>query len=453
MHFIGIDIGTSSVCGAVYDPDTGKTDSVTIMNDSALDSEESWEKRQDPARILQIVRQILDELCLRHKNIKAIGITGQMHGILYVDAEGNAVSPLYTWQDGRGNQIYRDGKTYAAVLSDKTGYPLATGYGLVTHYYNMVNSLVPDGAGRICTVMDYVVMKLTCGKIPVTDYSNGAGLGLFDLENLRFDEDALKKACIDLSLLPELVESTKCCGFYKGNVAVYIAIGDNQAAFLGSVTDIRSSIHITVGTSSQVSVYSGKFVTAPSLDTRPFPGGGYILVGAALCGGQAFLLLKEFFEKTLELFGAELPDEVELYRIMTSIPYPDDSRNLPTVKTLFDGTRLYPQQRGSIENISLKNFTPENLVIGFLNGIAGELYGFLQNVPEQVRDQKKIMVGSGNALKKNPLLQKVFEDQFNSKMTFSAHPEEAAFGACLNAVTGNLREYDRTDSIAEAKVS
>lgn len=452
MHFIGIDIGTSSVCAAVYNPDTEKVESVTVANDSALDSEEIWEKRQDPAHILQIVRQILDELCSRY-DVKAIGFTGQMHGMLYVDAEGNAVSPLYTWQDGRGNQIYRDGKTYAAVLTEKTGYPVASGYGLVTHYYNTLNGLVPTGSAKICTIMDYVAMKLASEKTPVSDYSNGAGFGLFDLENLQFDTNALKKAGIDISILPELSESTTCCGFYKRSIALYTAIGDNQAAFLGSVTDIHRSLHITVGTSSQVSVYSEKFVTAPSLDTRPFPGGGYILVGAALCGGEAFLLLKDFFEKTLELFGAMLPDEAELYRIMTSVPHVSDSREMPIVRTLFDGTRTSPGQRGSIENISLKNFTPENLILGFLKGIVHELSVFFQHVPEEIRDDKQVMVGSGNALKKNPLLQRVFEDQFNSKMIFSAHPEEAAFGACLNALTGSQRAYDRTGRITESEES
>ncbi|KAA6332652.1 Glycerol kinase [termite gut metagenome] len=149
--------------------------------------------------------------------------------------------------------------------------------------------------------MDYVVMKLSGKKKPLTDCSNGASLGFFDVENLKFDYLALDKVGIDASIIPELDDSVSCIGYYN-DIPVYTATGDNQAAFLGSVQDIYKSIHITVGTSSQISVYSDKFIKISGLDTRPFPGGGYILVGAALCGGQAFSMLKVFFEKTLNMF-------------------------------------------------------------------------------------------------------------------------------------------------------
>ena len=92
----------------------------------------------------------------------------------------------------------------------------------------------------------------------------------------------------------KLVKHFSRVGHYE-NISVYTAIGDNQASFLGSIRDIRHSIHITVGTSSQISVYSDDYVNVPLLDTRPLPGGGYILVGAALCGGCSFSLLKKFF--------------------------------------------------------------------------------------------------------------------------------------------------------------
>ncbi len=46
-----------------------------------------------------------------------IGFTGQMHGMLYVDASGMAVSPLYTWQDGSGEIPLEDGRTCVEILS------------------------------------------------------------------------------------------------------------------------------------------------------------------------------------------------------------------------------------------------------------------------------------------------------------------------------------------------
>lgn len=436
MCFIGIDIGTSSISSVAYGLKKKKIESVTIANDSVIGSEVPWEKIQSPERIIEIVEGIMEDFSSRYPDIKGIGVTGQMHGMLYLDEQGEAISPLYTWQDGRGNQLYRNNKTYAAFLSEETGYALATGFGLVTHFYNQVNGLVPDGAKQLCTIMDYVVMKLSGQKAPLTDYSNGASIGFFDMENLCFDHVALEKVGIDISILPKLSESATCCGYTKQHIPVYSAIGDNQAAFLGSVKDIHHSIHITVGTSSQISVYSDKYIKIPELDTRPFPGGGYILVGAALCGGQAFVMLKNFFEQILQTFQIKLPDDLDLYHVMTSVSYKEDSCDLPIVETLFDGTRFAPWKRGQIENISLSNFTPENLILGFLKGISRELHDFYQSLPEEIRNEKDVIVGSGNALKRNPLLCRAFEELFGCKLSFPLYQEEAAFGACLSAIKG-----------------
>lgn len=439
MHYIGIDIGTSSISCVAYNYEMEKIESVTIDNDSNLPSTLTWEKTQSPRRIMQIVENIMEDFYAQYPNIRGIGVTGQMHGILYVNEQGEAVSPLYTWQDGRGNQPCRDDQTYAMFLSEQTGYTLATGFGLVTHFYNQVQRLVPNDAKKLCTIMDYAVMKLAGRKKPLTDYSNGAGLGFFDLEKLRFDSLALKKAGIELSLLPELAASATLCGYYKEHIPVYSAIGDNQAAFLGSVKDIRNSIHITVGTGSQISIYSDRLVKIPALDTRPFPGGGYLLVGASLCGGQAFVALKDFFEKTLKMLTGNSFCKSDIYSQMSTVFYKDDSNDLPIVETLFNGTRCSPEKRGSIKNMSLNNFTPENLILGFLKGISRELYNYYQRLPKEIKKGKNRIIGSGNALKKNPLLCEAFEEQFNTELLFSTHEEEAALGACLNAMASGQR--------------
>ena len=435
MNFIGIDIGTSSISCVIYDPLSKKSEYCTIVNDTYLHSPDEWEKSQDPIKIMEIIENVLCGYLERYDDIGGIGITGQMHGVLYVDEQGNAISPLYTWQDGRGNLIYVRNMTYAKFLSIATGYNMATGYGLVTHFYNKTNNLIPEGAKKICTIMDYVAMKLSGRKEPVTDFTNGAALGFFDVEQLIFDYPAIEIVGIDSSIVPDTDNSGLCLGYYK-NIPVYPAIGDNQAAFIGSVNDKRSSVHITVGTSSQISVYTDKYIAIPGLDTRPFPGGGYILVGAALCGGQAFSILKDFFKKTLTMFSANCRDinDEDIYEIMSSVSYKDNAYDIPVVETLFSGTRSKPSDRGNIHNLSSNNFTPENLVIGFLKGICNELYGFYNNLPENLKKDKKSITGSGNALKKNPLLHKAFEEQFDLKMNFSDCREEASFGACLTSI-------------------
>ena len=430
MNYIGIDIGTSSISSVIYNLSSGKAESFTLPNNTAITTSSSWKKQQDPEMIMDMVENILSVFFNKYPDIKGIGVTGQMHGVLYVDKQGDAVSPLYTWQDGSGNQLYKDGSTYAEYLSKTTGYDLATGYGLVTHFYNKENELVPCEAVNICTIMDYVVMKLTGRNTPVTDHSNGASLGFFDVEKFDFDRKTLAIAGIDESILPVLSVAGDCCGYYR-NTPVYPAIGDNQAAFIGSVTDKHRSIHITIGTSSQISVFSEKYISLQGLDTRPFPGGGYLIVGASLCGGQAFAVLKDFFCRTLKIFSVE---DADVYNCMISVPYKDKTQDIPIVKTTFDGTRSAPYERGLINNISIDNFTPENVIIGFLKGICGELYSFYRDIPESIKDTKSSITGSGNALKKNTLLCEALKEQFNLGLDISDCREEAAFGACLMSI-------------------
>lgn len=448
MNFLGIDIGTSSICGIVYNTVSKDIVSIAKINNTDMLSCNVWEKVQDANAIVDIVLDLIQKLRIQYPDIKGIGLSGQMHGILYVNAEGEAVSPLYTWQDMRGSLLYKDGMSYAAYLSKQTGFPLSTGFGLVTHYYNKVNSLVPQNAVKLCTIMDYTAMRLTGKCEPLVDCSNAASLGFFDKEKLAFDKEALWNVGIDNSILPEIGKAFSRVGHYE-NISVYTAIGDNQASFLGSIRDIRHSIHITVGTSSQISVYSDDYVNVPLLDTRPLPGGGYILVGAALCGGCSFSLLKKFFSETIKLYTGEEMDDTDLYKIMVSVPYKEVQEDDIRVETLFGGTRSHPEKRGKIMNISCLNWHPENLIRGFLEGMSQELYDFYQLLPNSIRERKTILVGSGNGIKRNPLLCQILEERFKCHLQVSACREEAALGACICGMVGNGYINNFTDFFNE----
>lgn len=188
-------------------------------------------------------------------------------------------------------------------------------------------------------------------------------------------------------------------------------------------------IGIDIGTSSQLSVFSPDYVEVPSLDTRPLPGGGYILVGAALCGGVSLAMLKDFFGNTVEHFTGQRPTDELLYDRMFSGSAP--SQPLPVVETTFEGTRLSPSRRGSITGISLRNFTPETLTQGFLQGVCHELHEFYQALPPALRQGRTMLVGSGNALRRNARLRETLIATFGLPLTLTPHAEEAALGAAL----------------------
>ena len=432
MKYIGIDIGTSSICGVCHDEATRHNVTLTKANDAALPSSHPWEFRQDPERIFLIVRQLLEELLT--DDVTHIGFSGQMHGILYVDADGQAVSPLYTWQDGCGDQPYKDNLSHAQWLTRQTGCNVATGYGLVTHFYNLQHDAVPVTARYLCTVMDYVTMQLCHTTVPLCEPSNAASLGFFDKQSLQFDGEALSKASIDTAMLPQVCSADTIVGnymFHGRAIPVYVAIGDNQASFIGAVNQCDTDVVVTIGTSSQLSVYTKDYVEAPPLETRPLPGGGYILVGAALCGGCSLAMLNHFFGDTVRQFtGQQLTDEEIYVHMFAPLTREDTKETLPlNVDTTFEGTRQDPTRRGKIAGITLRNFTPENLVAGFMQGICNELNDFYTALPPQLREGRTTLVGTGNALRHNGLLRKVLSDTFGLPLTLSPCAEEAAMGA------------------------
>lgn len=404
MEAIGIDLGTTGICGVVIDTESGEIlKSRTVNSEAFIETENEWEKIQDTEKIIGVSCEILDSLI--SENTVSIGVTGQMHGIVYIDEEGKAVSPLYTWQDGRGDLEYKDGKTYAEYLGSNTGY------GLVTDFYNRENGLVANKAVSFCTIHDYLVMTLCGNNKPLVHISDAASFGLFDLKNKKFN----------IQVPFEFTEETLICGKYR-NIPVGVAIGDNQASVFA--TTLENDILLNYGTGSQVSVISDSIVEAPGTEARPYFDGKFLLVGAALCGGRAFALLKDFYKCILEKV-ANVSDG-QVYAIMDKMLSEFQGTKLKA-DTRFSGTRADKSIKGVISGISTENFTPEDLTLAVVEGMVEELYEMYLGMGVE----REGVAGSGNALRKNPTLIKIAEEKFGKKIKIPKFSEEAAFGAAL----------------------
>ena len=72
MNYIGIDIGTSSICGVVSDNSNQVMESITIGNNTSINSREKWEKIQDPQKILKLAEEIINTFCSRYADIRCV---------------------------------------------------------------------------------------------------------------------------------------------------------------------------------------------------------------------------------------------------------------------------------------------------------------------------------------------------------------------------------------------
>lgn len=404
MKAVGIDIGTTSICGIVMDIATGEiVNSFTESSNAFVETEKDWEKIQSVEKIISLAQRMLDKLV--DENVKVIGVTGQMHGILYTDKDGNAVSPLYTWQDNRGNFPYKD-TTYAKYLGSFSGY------GNVTDFYNRENGIRPESAVSYCTIHDYFVMHLCGLKKPIIHSSNAASFGCYDLEKNKFYYDCNVDITADYCIL----------GQYKG-IPVSVAIGDNQASVFSTLAD-ENDILLNIGTGSQVSIISDVPIVEENIETRPFFEGKYLVVGSALCGGRAYSQLKNFYCEILGYISDV--DDDKVYGIMNKMLEKVDKAGL-IVDTRFAGTRSNAGICGSISGITTENFNPSQLTLGMLEGMASELFEMFK----LMNSNKSGIVGSGNGIRKNPALVRVFEEMFASGMKMPKHLEEASVGAAL----------------------
>ncbi len=433
MYSIGLDIGTTSVCGILHRIENGEIiKSITLPNNTFIPTANEWEKIQDTKKLLGVLQNVLDNLIAENLPVKSIGVTGQMHGIVYLDKFGNPLSELKIWQDSRGNLEYKNGKTYAEYITEKTGYPVATGYGAVTYFYDMANGLLPQNTATFCTIHDLAVMTLCGNTSPLVHPSDAASFGLYDIKNNCFDKAAIETLGLDYSLFPNISKGIEKAGEYKG-IPVSVAIGDNQASFIGSVCDMEHSILVNVGTGSQISCLTHTVPEDKTLDCRPLLDGSYILAGSALAGGRAYAVLEKFFKEIAQkVSGLEIKSA---YPAMDELMKDLDNLSSPlNIDTTFSGTRANPEKRGSIANISTENFTMAHFCDGVMCGMVNELYDMYKNIKFSSKATHEFMIGSGNGIRFNAPLRQRFERIFSLPLKMPSHKEEAAFGASLYAL-------------------
>ena len=447
MVAISLDIGTTKICAIAVDADTGEVLEVVSENNTFKSSDYTWERIQDPDGILEIARNLCNALITKYSPILCIGLTGQMHGILYLDQYGKAIGPLYTWQDQCGNLLYRDDLSYAEYLTENSPYRMATGFGLTTCFFHTHTGQLPQDAYKVCTIQDYVAMRMTGKTDPIMHTSNAASLGLFDLPRGDFDRDVIKRFGLDIGLLPSVAPDNRITGETPEGIPVCVAMGDNQASFLGAVGTDRNSVLINIGTGSQGSVlFDGDRACADSpLEVRPFLDGMNLLAGSPLCGGSAYALLERFFREVVRMVGIEIES---LYPYMdTLLSKTPQAGNPLIVTTSFSGTRTNPQKRGKIENIGLDNFTPAAMMFGFMEGMARELYELARPILTDGSFCLKNLVASGNGVRKNSTMRSILSNRFCLPVRVPIFNEEAAYGAALFAMTavGRFSDFDEVN--------
>ena len=419
--FLGIDIGTTSVSAVLIDLKDGRNRLTrTQAHNAELPRDIPEANLQNPEILLSITKNLLDDVRIQHSQIDAIGITGQMHGIVPVNHVGKATGPAYTWLDGRAGQ-------YMDSIESDLGTKIPGGYGAATLYSLLrTNSLDPRTVA-VADIPGWVAAGIIHSKKMKTSASLAHSLGLFSMDNQQFNKDSWSR--LGGIAAPEIVPSATFIGETDTGIPVCIPEGDNQACFIASISYPEISISLSVGTSSQISLVKPvkSRNKAPLMEERPLPGGQVLLVGAGLAGGKSFDPLISLVQEIAEKYGF---GRIHPYTVLDKLQRPETNLS---VDARFTGTRTDPSRTGAITGIDFNNFTLAHLYWGIANSIVDELLEMPGSYMSILDSADSYLVAAGNAVKKNTALQTLFADRTGKPVRQLRDAEATARGAAMLA--------------------
>ena len=276
MYFLGIDTSTTSSKALLID-EQGNVVAVasnphTLQTPRALWSEQNprewWEA------VSASIRSVLEQAGIRGEGVSAVGLTGQMHGLVLLDEAGNVLRPAILWNDQR-TQSQCDA-IHRIIGREKfiqiTGNVALTGFTAPKILWVKENEPeVFAKAKHVLLPKDYVRYQLT-GEYAM-DKADGAGTVLFDLKSRDWSDEVLSVLEIPREWMPRTFEGTEFTGYVteeaasltglKAGTPVAAGGGDQAAGAVGVGAVEPGIIGLTVGTSGVV------FATTPSALIEP----------------------------------------------------------------------------------------------------------------------------------------------------------------------------------------
>jgi xylulokinase len=292
-RLIGLDVGTSGLKAVAVSPEQGAvTEQASVGYELAM-PQPGWTE-QDPDDWWHAAERAMGEL--GGPDVAGIGVSGQMHGMVLLDAAMRPLRPALLWNDGRtGSECAEiERRIGRERLIELTGNRAATGFTAPKLLW--VRAHEPDVWARIRHVMlpkDYVRFRLT-GEL-ATDVSDASGTLLFDVARRRWSEEVLEALEIPPGWLPAVHESTEPAG-RRGEAAVAAGAGDQAAAAAGLGIVRPGPASVVLGTSGVVFTALDGYRYDPAARLHTFcharPGGWHAM-GVMLAAASSLRWFRE----------------------------------------------------------------------------------------------------------------------------------------------------------------
>ena len=418
----GLDVGTSSVKGLLVRAGDGAVVARAEVEHPLSMPHPGWAE-QEPADWWAGARAVLDALGAEAE-IASIGLTGQMHGLVALDAGDRVLRPAILWNDGRtGAQCAEiERRVGLRALIAQTGNRALPGF--TAPKLRWLARHEPDVHARIARVLlpkDYVRLRL-CGE-HATDVADASGTLLFDVARRRWSDPVLDALDVDPAWLPPALESPAPSGAAVDGTPVAAGAGDQAAGALGVGVDRPGPASVVLGTSGVVFAASDAFAADPAARVHVFchavPGAWHSM-GVMLSAAGSLRWLRDAVAPGAGF--AALVGEAERWEPgvegLTFLPYLAGERT----------PHADPDARGAFTGLSLRHDRGA-LVRAVLEGVAFGLRDGLDLVSGLSTPPSLGRVSGGGA--RSRLWLQILASVLELPLQRTAVDEGASFGAAL----------------------
>jgi len=448
---LGIDSGTQSTKVLVVDARDGKVLASAAQSYDLIPDLPPGAKEQHPHiwrdATASAIRQALRQAKAVAAEVKAMGVSGQQHGFVPLDAAGQVIRPAKLWCDtstaaecdeitGRiggpkaavralGNAVL-PGFTASKILWLKKHEP--------KHYAQLATVLLPH---------DYLNFWLTGEK--VMEYGDASGTALFDVKKRTWSHAAINAIDPELAgKLPPVISSDRPAGRLQQSTAKLLDLnpdvlvsaggGDNMMGAIGTGNTREGVITASFGTSGTIYACAAKPVVDPKGEIAAFcdSTNHWLPLLCTMNVTVATELVRNDFKWTHEKFAAEIARVPAGSRGLLLLPY-------------FEGERTpnVPNGTGVWMGINQKNFEAGHFARSAMEGVTlGMNYG-LRRLAELGVNPTQIRATGGGA--KSTVWRQIMADIFNVPVVTLKVSEGAAYGAALQAFwCWRLEQGDKT---------
>ncbi len=458
---IGIDVGTGGSRIVIVSEDGRVTASATVAHAPFTSPRTTWAE-QEPEDWWRAAREGIREALTKGgapaSSIRAIGLSGQMHGAVLLDSAGAVVRPAIIWCDQRTEAECRwlTDTIGAARLLELVSNPALTNFTLPKLLW--VRTHEPDLWRRVRHVLlpkDFVRLRLS-GEY-ATDVADASGTLMLDVARRRWSQDIVDAAELDGAILPMLYESPETSARVSAQAAaetgllegtpIVAGAGDQAGGAVGMGITRPGAVSVTIGTSGVVFAATDRPALDPGRRLHTFchavPGRWHVM-GVTQAAGLSLRWLREQYGLT--------KDGDHAYELMT--------REAAAIEPGADGVlwapylmgertpHLDPNVRAALVGLAASH-TRGHVIRAVLEGVAFSLRDSFTIFNELGVPVQRVRLGGGGA--RSPLWREIQANVYGQPVETVHADEGAAYGAALLAGVG-VRIWPSVDEACDRLV-